>query len=142
MDGSSPYLPHFDARPRSHREQGRAAAWTPAHWPSWVLGPWQLLELSLGPGHQCSAATRPQDLGSQFLGPPGTSGAGASRACLRMSSAYSPPFVRSSSWVPTWREEREGEVITPAQFRALGGLASYRPLGSLSPKPVSLLGTL
>lgn len=32
-------------------------------------------------------------------------------------------------------------MITPTQLRVLGGLASYQPLGSLSPKPVSLLGT-
>lgn len=37
-----------------------AAVCTPAHWPSWVLGPWKVPELSLGPAHQCSAATRPQ----------------------------------------------------------------------------------
>lgn len=61
VDGSSPNLPHCSARPRAHCEQvGAAAACTPAHWPSWVLGPRVLPELSLGPGHQSSAVTRPQ----------------------------------------------------------------------------------
>lgn len=32
-------------------------------------------------------------------------------------------------------------MITPTQFRVVGGLDSFQPLGSLSPKPVSLLGT-
>lgn len=42
--------------------RGAAAVCTPAHWPSWVLGPWKLPKLSFGPVHQCSAATRPQQL--------------------------------------------------------------------------------
>lgn len=60
MDGSSPNLPHCSARPGAHREQGRGSSLHSGTLA--VLGAWSPVfpELSLGPGHQSSAATRPQ----------------------------------------------------------------------------------
>lgn len=66
---------------RVYREQ---VAHSPARWPSWGFSSWPQ---ALMPGSDRTAEGCSQDLGWWFLGPLGASGSGASRACLRMSSA-------------------------------------------------------
>lgn len=81
VDGSSPNLLPAQRVAGFHCEEG---GHNPACWPFWGLSSWPG---ALMLGSDQTAGRCSQELGWRFLGLLGASGGGASRACLRMSSA-------------------------------------------------------
>lgn len=79
--GAVPTSSQPSARPGFYCEEGGHSQ---AHWPFWGRSPWPW---ALMLGSDQTARDCSQELGWRFLGPLGASGGGASRACLRMSSA-------------------------------------------------------